>query len=72
VSGCAVHAAAHVRRGAAREALPAFSAGERRRERRQVQDAMARDVPASSVRENETLGYGSTARWTHTSREERS
>jgi Protein of unknown function (DUF3072) len=45
------------------KALPTSSASERRRDRRAVQDAMARDVPASSVRAHETRGYGSTARW---------
>jgi hypothetical protein len=44
-------------------ALPTTPAAERRRERRAVQDAMARRGPASSVRREETAGYGSTARW---------
>ena len=47
------------------KALPASSRAERGRERRAVEDALARDVPASSVRPHETSGHGSTARWAH-------
>ena len=48
---------------------PTTPAVERRRERRAVQDAMASRGPASSVRREETTGYGSTARWAHDDRE---
>jgi hypothetical protein len=47
------------------KALPTSSASERRGDRRAVQNAMARDVPASSVRAHETRGYGSNCRWSH-------
>jgi hypothetical protein len=51
------------------KARPTTPAAERRRERRAVQNAMASRGPASSVRREETTGYGSTARWTRDNRE---
>ena len=45
------------------KALPVSSRDERWRDRRAVQDALGRDLPASSVRRHETTGYSSTARW---------
>ena len=44
------------------KALPAISAGERRRERRML--AADRLQPASAVDPREISGYGSHARWT--------
>ena len=51
------------------KARPSTPAAERRRERRAVQDAMASRGPASSVRREETSGYGSNCRWSRDDRQ---
>jgi hypothetical protein len=48
------------------EALPRSTAGERARERRDVQhDLQTRPDDATAIRARDVRGYGSSARWTH-------
>ena len=48
-------------------ALPSSSAGDARRERRDVQHALQeRPDDATTIRPHDVRGYGSAARWAHT------
>jgi hypothetical protein len=54
------------------KALPTDGAGDRRRERRQVQaDLAQRPDDATRVRAGETSGYGASARWANARPEDR-